>query len=308
LGLDVFAVNPTPKTVLEMIYEWSLTRPLWQRDALRRIIARGSPGDVDLQELVSLCKKENGDESVTASSKPLEKRDLPANPGTGQSLALVSIAEVLGVNQLAASQVLEFEPGGLTIIYGDNGAGKSGYARLLKRACRARYPGEIMPNAYDPGAPKQASASIVYSVAGAPTSVAWVDSGTPHDVLSAVSVFDRESGAVHVRNRNEVAFRPFGLDIPDELAEACQGVKATLQKEQGSLEKGRDSTFETPEWRSDTAAGKALNGLDSRTSIDTLRKLATTTEAEKARYKKLAEDLCRLLRVQRNAAPTSVRL
>jgi hypothetical protein len=218
---------------------------------------------------------------------------LPANPGAGQSLALVSVAEVLGVNQLAASQVLEFEPDGLTIISGDNGAGKSGYARLLKRACRARYPGEIMPNAYDPGAPKKASASIVYSVAGAATTVGWSDDGAPHDVLSAVNVFDRESGAVHVRNKNEVAFRPFGLDIPDELAEACQAVKAALQKEQAALEGNRDSIFKKPEWRNDTAAGKALSSLTGRTDIENLRKLAATTEAEKARHKKLTRDLSR---------------
>ncbi len=36
----------------------------------------------------------------------------------------------------------------MTIIYGDNGMGKSGYARILKRACRARHPGEIEPNIY----------------------------------------------------------------------------------------------------------------------------------------------------------------
>ena len=34
------------KTVLEAVLEWSLDRPLWQRDALRRIIAQGTPQEV----------------------------------------------------------------------------------------------------------------------------------------------------------------------------------------------------------------------------------------------------------------------
>ncbi len=286
-------MTPTPKTVLEMIYEWSLTRPLWQRDALRRIVARGALGDADIDELVLLCKKESGDDAVTISSVPLEKKDLPSNPGAAASLSLTSVSDVLGVNQLAASQTLEFEPTGLTIIYGDNGAGKSGYARLLKRACRARYPGEIMPDAYDPAAPKQASASIVYEAAGAQKTVAWADDEKPHGILSAVSVFDRESGAVHVKNKNEVAFRPFGLDIPDELASACQAVKAVLQKEQTALEKSRDVAFEKPDWKSTTAAGKALNILTGKTKIADLQKLAKTSEEEKARHRTLNEDLAR---------------
>lgn len=282
-----------PKTVLEMIYEWSLTRPLWQRDALRRIVSRGALGDPDIAELVLLCKRDNGDDTVTLTSVPLEKRDLPANPGAAASLSLKSVSDVLGVNQLAASQTLEFEPTGLTIIYGDNGAGKSGYARLLKRACRARYPGEIMPDAYDPSAPKQASASIVYQASGTQNMVAWKDQDTPHNILSAVSVFDRESGAVHVKKKNEVAFRPFGLDIPDELASACQAVKAALEKEKVALEKSRDAIFDKPEWKSTTAAGKALGGLTGKTSVPTLQKLATTSEEEKTRHRTLNEDLAR---------------
>lgn len=44
------------------------------------------------------------------------------------------------VNALAPDQRLTLHRVGLTIIYGDNGSGKSGYARILKKACRARMP------------------------------------------------------------------------------------------------------------------------------------------------------------------------
>ena len=42
------------------------------------------------------------------------------------------------VNALAPDQRLTLHRVGLTIIYGDNGSGKSGYARILKKVCRAR--------------------------------------------------------------------------------------------------------------------------------------------------------------------------
>lgn len=48
------------KTVLETILDWSKDRPLWQRDALRRIIANGRLTDADVGELVDLCKQGKG--------------------------------------------------------------------------------------------------------------------------------------------------------------------------------------------------------------------------------------------------------
>src|SRR3546814_13658634 len=38
------------KTVLETILDWSADRPLWQRDALRRIVTGGTPDDARSEE------------------------------------------------------------------------------------------------------------------------------------------------------------------------------------------------------------------------------------------------------------------
>jgi len=167
---------------------------------------------------------------------PLEKAHLPANPGQTAAVSLLSIADVTGVNNLAAGQTLGFETNGITIIYGDNGAGKSGYARILKRACRARHAGKIEPNVYADQPPKRVGANIAYGVGGVPQPVEqWQNGASPHSTLSAVSVFDSDCASVHIREKNEVAFRPFGLDVPDELAAACQAVKDALAAEQKQL-------------------------------------------------------------------------
>jgi hypothetical protein len=251
----------SPKSALEIILEWSQDRPLWQRDALRRIVAVGSLGGADIQELVALCKKEHGDTSIEATARPLTQDDLPTSPGASTSIALTAISGVEGVNQLAANQELPFEPKGLTIIYGNNGAGKSGYARVLKRACRARFPGKIMPDVYDGQTRKPATAAIGYERGGQPKPpVQWNDENKPHPILSAINVFDRECAAVHIEAANEVAFRPFALDIPDDLADACQQVKAALVQEQTGLEQARDDVFEKPTWKA-TAVGRILSSL-----------------------------------------------
>jgi energy-coupling factor transporter ATP-binding protein EcfA2 len=280
------------KTVLETILEWSLDRPLWQRDALRRIIAQGNVTPDDVAQLVELCKVDHGASPGDFVAVPLAKTHLPAAPGESAALTLLSVADVIGANNLAPCQTLAFEPEGITIIYGDNGAGKSGYARILKRACRARHAGNIEANVYDNQPPKVATAEITYSVGGVVQPIEhWQDSPHPHPVLSAASVFDSDCAAVHIREKNEVAYRPFGLDVPDELAAACQAVKDALTHEQRLLEKARNPIFTTPTWTATTAAGKALGSLNAKTDIKMLEELATLSVDENARLERLREDL-----------------
>ncbi len=280
------------KTVLETILDWSKDRPLWQRDALRRIIANGRLTDADIGELVDLCKQGKAAPVGALKAVPLEKAHLPANPGQIAAVSLLSIADVTGVNNLAAGQTLGFEPNGITIIYGDNGAGKSGYARILKRACRARHAGKIEPNVYADQPPKSVGANIAYGVGGAPQPVEqWQNGANPHATLSAVSVFDSDCASVHIREKNEVAFRPFGLDVPDELAAACQAVKYALTAEQKQLEKARNPIFAAPTWKATTAVGKALAALNANTDAKKIEALAALSADESARLERLREDL-----------------
>jgi energy-coupling factor transporter ATP-binding protein EcfA2 len=282
------------KSVLEAILEWSSDRPSWQRDALRRIVGKGRLEDNDFKELVQLCKAGRGADVGDLKAIPLEKAHLPANPGQGAGVTLISVGDVSGANSLAPGQTLAFESSGLTVIYGDNGAGKSGYARILKRACRARFAGKIEANVYDDQAPKTASANLTYGIGGATQPVErWQDSPQPHAQLSAISVFDSECASVHLKDKNEVAFRPFGLDVPDELANACQAVKDALAAEQKQLEKTRNPVFGAPPWKATTVIGKALAGLTAGTDRKKVEAAATLSLEESARLERLKDDLAK---------------
>lgn len=282
------------KTVLETILDWSQDRPVWQRDALRRIVSKGKLDAGDISELTDLCKQGKGAKSKNGlKPDPLAKAHLPANPGQGAAVSLLSLDQVDGVNNLASGQTLTFEQNGITIIYGDNGAGKSGYVRILKRACRARHPGKIEPNVYAQQPPSpHPTATFTYSIGGkAQAPEKWQDGNHPHTTLSAVSVFDSDCGAVHIKEKNEVAFRPFGVDVPDELAGACQSVKDMLTNEQKQLEKARNPLFLKPSWKDTTAVGKALAALRHDTDIKQLETLARLTAEETERLARLREDL-----------------
>ena len=272
--------------------EWSEKRPLWQRDALRRIIAEGSPSEETIDELLALCKKEHGDTTITQTAKPLAAADLPVDPGEGESINLISLGDVVGVNQLASAQTLSFEQNGLTVIYGPNGSGKSGYTRILKKACRARHAGDIMPDIYKPSPTGNATANL--AVANAKDdleTVNWEDGVSQSDKLSAITVFDRDCGNVHVRQKNSVMFRPFGLDVPDELAGLSQNLKDRLTDEKTQLEQVRDPIFLNPTWHPNTTVGKVMSSLKASSDVTHLQNIDPLTEEQEQRLNALQKDL-----------------
>ncbi|GAN62514.1 hypothetical protein AA0313_1872 [Acetobacter indonesiensis NRIC 0313] len=275
-----------------MILEWSPTRPLWQQDALKRIVTQGRVGPSDVDDLFQLCLKGQGKTGIILEAVPLSEADRLTRITAGGAVSLRSISNVKRANRLASDQTLPFAPTGLTIIYGDNGVGKSGYARILKRACRARFSTPILPDAIEGRGVGAASATIAWADEGVDCPpVQWTDDGTPHPVLCAVSVFDRESATVHVRDQNEVFFRPFGLDIPDELAAACLAVKEKLTLERDRLNKARDPVFQMPTFSQTSKVGRIMGSLRADTDLAPLRALATMSGEELERLARLSEDL-----------------
>src|SRR3984885_4339381 len=128
-------------TVLQEILEWSQERPTWQRDALRRLVLNGELVDEDILALSEICKSGHG-LAEQQESIPLSKEHVP-DKAAGAPVSLISIFHHRGVNALAEDQTLKFGRG-LTVVYGDNGAGKTGYIRILKSACRARGQEKIL--------------------------------------------------------------------------------------------------------------------------------------------------------------------
>src|SRR5690606_39985452 len=67
-----------------------------------------------------------------------------------------------------------------------NGVGKSGYSRVLKKACRARDKREqVLPNANQASAvPRRAQATFHVTIDGSKTDLVWVDGEDPPEELS----------------------------------------------------------------------------------------------------------------------------
>jgi hypothetical protein len=166
-------------TILETILKWSESCPLWQRDALRRLIIKGELEEEDILELLELCKVDAGIATKSGIlAEPLEKAHISTKEGEQSKITLLEVSDVKNVNLINSKQPLTLQHEGVTIIYGSNGSGKSGYSRVIKAICRARKREEILPNAYEELPTDPASAKISFAINGSAKSYDWTSDGS----------------------------------------------------------------------------------------------------------------------------------
>lgn len=274
-------------TVLQEILEWSQDRSPWQRDALRRLVLRGELSDEDIRELTDICKSAHG-LAEQQDVAPLTKDHVPDITAGAAPVSLVSIFHHRGVNALAEGQTLKFSPN-LTVVYGDNAAGKTGYIRILKSACRARGQERILGNVVSGATPLAPVVSIKYKVGTEPEPREWAGNGED-EFISRVSVFDTQCAAVYLTEKTDVAFRPFGLDLFDKLVKACKAVRAKLESEQRSLG-SVDLTAVQARIPEGTAVAKLLANVTSLTKPEAVQALARLSPAEEAQLALLEKSL-----------------
>jgi hypothetical protein len=116
------------------IIGWSGNLPLWQRDALRRLATQASLMSADIDALTIACIAEANQRTATPASTPIANHHVPSSPGSGSAVTIAAISACTCLNAIPAGQNLTFGSVGLTIVYGDNGTGKSGFARVLRHA------------------------------------------------------------------------------------------------------------------------------------------------------------------------------
>ncbi len=274
-------------SVLKELLEWSQDRPAWQRDALRRLVLHGELSDDDIRALTDICKSAHGlaeQQHIT----PLASEHVPGETGGSAPVSLVSIFHHRGVSALSENQTLKFGPN-LTVVYGDNAAGKTGYIRILKSACRARGEEQILGNVVSGATPLSPIVSIKYQVGPKSELREWIG-GSEDEFISRVSVFDTRCAAVYLTEKTDVAFRPFGLDLFDKLVKACRAVRAKLESEQRSLASSALAPLQgqIPEG---TAVGRLLASITSLTRPELVHTLAHVSPEEAGRLTQLEKSL-----------------
>ena len=185
-----------------------------------------------------------------------------------ESIAICSVGDLQGVNALLGGQTLQFSPTGMTIVYGDNGSGKSGYARLLKQIVGARHHEDILPNVFINKRCSQ-SAQINYRCGGTDQAATW--SRTFNDTtFGRVHFYDEACGNDYLQNETELSYRPSVLSLLDRLVELIDQVSNEIGK-RIAVEEAKQ--FSLPNVPDGTSAAKFLSKLSDRTDPHSLDQL-----------------------------------
>ena len=253
----------------ERIVEWANSRPVWQRTVLRQVAAGQPPTPNELAKLV---------ESLVSGKAPANVEfslsDLPDTAPGAPPVLLRSILDLSHVNALESDVPLSFAAEGLTIVYGDNGSGKSGYARILKRIARARQREDVLSDVFRDTAIAQPKATIKAMIGETEASGEWPDSAPP--ALRSILYYDDSCGDAYISAESEFPYRPAALFLIDGLIDVCSEVRRLVDER---LEANTKSAQHLPIVDVDIATsplGSYLNSLSAKSSLEELAHLLAT--------------------------------
>lgn len=264
------------------LIDWSQELRPWQRDALRRILT-GNATHTDIQDLAAMAKAAYGIKP-TSSPTPVPATRAHVQPAAGTaSVSLVRLRDITNVNALGSGP-LTFCPQGVTIIYGDNASGKSGIARILKKAGHARDPGgPIRSCVFEPDPGKPASATIDFCAGTEERAYQWTDGFPSRSELRQINVFDARCAAIQVEKDNRLAYTPQLLQTFQNLATTLQAVGMMIREEIDAVDRDKPPDIQELSLHEGTAAAALIANLSPRTLLKDVDAICELTTDDRSR-------------------------
>jgi hypothetical protein len=273
-----------PETPLKnQIIEWVKNHDYWFQYAGNKLLE----GELVTSDLATstyiLFKEDCGLKKKEGEREHINYNEIASsNEMSDSQLKLKTIKEIENVNALAAGQSIPINSN-LTIIYGGNGTGKSGYIRLLNNAFSSRGDKQILPNVFNEVTNRPPQCKFSFQ-----TDTSSYDLIFPNDkenvAFSRFSVFDSQSVRVHLEQDNKLNFTPIGFEFFEKLLELYEIVAAKLRDEIAANRPTND--FEKHFINENEIQAEILN-LGANTNKERLKELGNFTEADSKKLKEL---------------------
>ena len=260
-------------------------RPSWLQSAAAQLLKSGDLKAFDVDEHALLCHKEANGEVLNInkiSYSPGDRRD-------SDEIRLASISNIEGVNRLNPRNSLGFDKqSNISIIYGNNGSGKSGYVRLLKHICGARdyTRGQLLQDVFNKSISAK-KAKISFWKNESLSENEWTDQ-VIYDDLRSVAIFDSAFGKVFMEKDDEVGYEPPELVFLSKLIYVCNKVKEKFEAEEGKYPSKMPAI---PFDIADSDGAKWLGRLGAQTSPGEINTRCSFTAENKTALQDIAKRL-----------------
>lgn len=274
------STTPNKKAIVDFLWDWTANQGNWSKLLISKIVAtESSLSTSDRNEVFNYFLQ-----SINLYlGLPALTTTKPTYTPTTKQIELDSLSAVTGVNRLAKNQVVNFAKN-ITVIYGENGTGKTGYSRILKTlGFSYDIDKTILPNIYAATEPK--SATINFRANGTPQSFIW--NGVNSDPkLQNISVFNSNCVQFSIGDRNlivsPIGFHLFQL-VSDELNKLSQLLQTKVAAHPTTLLWLANLTPATPQYNfiatlSATSTEQKLTELSTFTQVHQADLTAKETE------------------------------
>lgn len=293
---------------MRVVVDWAQSKYVqpWQKDALRRVVEQSSISDADRTSLIAMIEVAAGlrpsPEATAPRSLMLSSVVTPTSatvtdtPSLTPAIILGRIHSLQHVNALATEQQLTFGETGITLIYGENGAGKTGYSRVLRRACRQWREKDVRPilSSVRQGAPTgtpEAKFDIRDTNVVAPRSVRWVQGATPPPELAGFAIFDGSCVRPLIAEENIISYQPQALGIIPAFADVLVSVQKVIL---GRITSLRTKPLTIPQALPTSLVGAYIARLDSGATLTEFDSLIGNMAENENRLTSILQDLALL--------------
>ncbi len=253
--------------------DWANTNDEWVRLLVSEVLATGRPvGALMIEKAHQLFRQE----------KALDRRDLPSvskldiearQDESAPPLTLTRLSEVHGVNALMPGAVIEPHEG-LTILYGENGTGKTGYSRIFKALANSRTADTILGNIDMDGSEGQ-TAKMEFKLGDDPQTLIWTgDRGV--SPFTRVSIFDSPAVTTHVDDDLDYVYTPASLALFSHVTAAIQAVAGQIDAAISAL--GTSSSGLLSRFQRGSTLYPLIESLGASTDLADLKAHAVTGE------------------------------
>lgn len=272
-------MNPTHdntssrKDSRDLLVEWANKAPEWARYIVRNVIENKAPLDGESTATAyKLFLQENGLEKRTLPDEPLLIAS-NADTETIVPLTITSLSDVTGVNALGTGNTIEPDPH-LTILFGENGTGKTGYSRIFKALAESRtVDKEILGNIAHTR-PEAMSATVKYRL-GDSDEQRYIWRGEKGVLpFTRMSIFDSRAVKLHVDDNLDYTYTPAALVLFDHVMDGMKAVQNTAKKNAGAPSTVLDDILSR--FDKNTSVYQHIASLSAATDLAHLKTMAVT--------------------------------
>lgn len=267
----------------QLLENWFRKATPWQKDLFVQIWNEGLPADEIQKRAIKLIEQEHLSENHRVVAVTDFPNDITIGDQENREVMLTQISDIKGIGALAPRKPLTFGDG-LTVVYGQNGCGKSSYVRILKALANPANGSAVFGNVYQKN-PEEPEATAVFTEDGIERRVTWTKT---FNMKQPIQIYDTIEADRFVNKENEVIYEPKVLSVITQMAAMYDRLSDHFSQLTADTER------QIPKLPQELAFHPIIvefSGLTSQAGLNTFVKKYPWTDAEKEELERIEAGL-----------------